>query len=566
MHELLLITSIACVLLNSAVWAQSDALTYEYTSPYRGAGQLTIYNDSDETITLDAVSFLSNAKVLGTPWGTLWGWQSKINTQDDPDKMHYLSKIDERPLILIKPKSSAYLTYQLDLKHLGGAFNPNNLAMDPSQVQVTLQDSQGPIVVPIRHHCVAEACQDPGHGLRIMGYYPNWAYWRTPAYTADLLPFDKMNTVGYAFAIFDNNGQVSLYDLDSDSVNLPIISQARKRYPYLNASLSFGGWSWSSTPSGWHCQVGSSPHGPAECFSQMAADPIATAAFVTQAVQAMKEVNFNGIDIDWEYPINPDDVKNYINLLQKLRIALDQQSQLDHQIYFLTTAVPGGIDKINALTASQWQTVASVTDFMGVMTYDFHGPWDQGHTGSNFMSAMQLDPAHDPSTQHVTLSKYNVTDAMGAYVTNGVASQKLLLGIPLYGRMVQIKQQGLLFGLYQPIIGTPQGEWDNVQSGFTGMIDYQCIIDQQACGNHYLLPRLTRVNPENHALGYYAKTPWGYSPDFFITYDDLDSAAYKATWVKNQQFGGVMLWDLTGDFKNTDSRSIINKIYQIFSQ
>ena len=107
----------------------------------------------------------------------------------------------------------------------------------------------------------------------------------------------------------------------------------------------------------------------------MAANPTARAKFVEGVVKAMKEVQFNGVDIDWEYPQKAD-AANFISLLHELHDALEAQGAIDHQHYYLTIAVGAGIDKIQNLTKEQWQDVSSVVDSIGVMTYDFHGSWD----------------------------------------------------------------------------------------------------------------------------------------------------------------------------------------------
>lgn len=546
--------------------AETVNLNYEYSSLYANGGKLIIYNQGDQAVTLTSITFTSNVTFKDKPWGTLWGWQSMMNSAVDEDGINTTYTINENPVIIINAQSFADLNYNIQPSALGGPLSPYNLVMDPTDITVTLADSNIPIHLKIKDACTGEACRAPGSGKRIMGYYPNWAYWRIPSYTASKLPFDKINTIGYAFAIFDKNGNISLYDKESDAVNIPIISEARKRYPYLNASLAFGGWSWASTPPGWQCTSGASPNGPALCFSQMAENPKSLANFVHKAMLAMKELHFNGIDIDWEYPLTPDDVKNYLTLLNALHVALVEQGKHDHQTYYLTIAVSAGIDKINAITPTQWKMIADTVDYVDVMTYDFHGDWDAGSVSSDFMSAMQLDPKNDPSISDNTLGKYTVVDAMNAYLERGVPAKKLVLGIPLYGRMVQIDSKGSTFGLYRTIVGTPEGEWDNLQSDLTGMIDYQCIVDKTTCGNHYIFPKLTLVDPNKNRLGQYAHTPWGYSNDFFVTYDDAKSALYKAQWVIDNQFAGVMLWDLTGDFNDTDPRSIVYVIDQLFGK
>ena len=552
------------LILSQQSLAGNSDLSYEYSVPYSGGASLTITNHGLQTLSISTLSFSSNAAISGTPWGTLWGWQSSIAAKPNPDGINTDYTITESPQISIAPTQSVVLNYNINPALIGGPFSPYNAAMDSFNVRVVPAGSTTALDVDIEGACQAEACRDPGAGKVILGYYPNWAYWRSPKFTAANLPVDKINHISYAFSIFDKDGKISLYDQDSDAFNLPILSQARKRYPYLNLSLSFGGWSWASTPPGWSCQTGTSPAGPALCFSEMAANDQARAKFVAAAVKGMKEVHFNGIDIDWEYPSSANDPVGYVKLLTELRQALDNQGAIDKTHYLLTIAVPAGIDKIQLLTAEQWQTVAALVDSVNVMTYDFHGAWDQGQVGSDFMSAMALDPNLDPSVNNATLKQYTVMDALSAYLDRGVAPSKLIVGIPVYGRMVNIESQGPYLGLYQAITGTPQGEWDNQQSGFTGMLDYSCIVDATHCGNGYQRPSLTLIQPSATNPGDYSKTPWAYGSSLFLTYDDNVSASYKALWALNNRFQGVMLWDLSGDLPDTDQRSIVNAIDSVF--
>ena len=545
--------------------ASTSGLSYQYSVPYSGGAKLILTNHSKSPVTIKELLLTNNSGFSGTPWGSLWGWQSVISSEKNPDGIHTDFRINENPAISIASEQSAELTYNVDKNQISSAFQPYKVAMNPVKVSVVVSNSDTPLPVDIEGICNGKACDDPGHGKRIMGYFPNWAFWRNPVFYAKQLPFDKLNSVVYAFSIFDKDGKISLYDQDSDAVNLPMIAAARQQYPYLNASLSFGGWSWASTPPGWQCKVGASPDGPSACFRLMAADSAARAKFVRDAVKAMKEVQFNGIDIDWEYP-QVSDANNYLSLLQELHDALEEQGAIDQKHYYLTIAVGAGIDKIQNLSKVQWQQISTIVDSIGVMTYDFHGSWDQGQTGSNFLSAMALDPNNDSTITNPVLKNYNVIDAMNLYLDNGIEANQLLVGIPVYGRMVTISDAGETKGLYRPITGTPQGEWDNQQSGFTGMLDYSCIVDKSFCGNGYKLPELLLVSPTTDILGQYALTPWGYSSTHFVSYDDANSATYKASWALKNNFGGVMLWDLTGDFPAKDSRSIVRVIQQEFSK
>lgn len=561
-----IITATTLIVLTPVVMADNSNITYDYRSlPYSDVGTITIYNHSNSSVSIATLKFSINAAIVGTPWGNLWGWQSKINANKNINNVDTDYTVSENPTIQIPAGQSAVINYSIDSTKLGGPFNPYNVAMNPSNLSLTA--TNGTEINPsLENACVGDACQDPGNGHRIIGYYIDWAYWRNPKFTAEKIAYQKINSIFYAFSIFDNDGRISLYDKDSDSYNLPIIATARQRYPYLHASLSFGGWSWASTPTGWHCTTGASPNGPAACFSQLSAPTAdgqytAETQFVEHAVAAMTEVHFDGIDIDWEYPATAQDAKNYVHLLKDLRAALDKQAALDHTHYYLTIAVSAGIDKMNVFSKTEWQEINNSVDYVDVMSYDLHGGWDQY---SDFMSAMALDLANDPYAKDKVLSQYTVEDAMQHYLDLGIEAKKLVLGIPLYGRMVSINTvDASKKGLYQPInqgAPLPQGEWDNQQSGFTGVIDYQCIVDASTCGNGFVLPALTLVDPTKDPLGQYAKTPWGYSDHLFVTFDDVASAKLKIDYLLAKHFGGTMLWDLTSDFPPSDPRAITSAI------
>lgn len=68
--------------------------------------------------------------------------------------------------------------------------------------------------------------------------------------------------------------------------------------------------------------------------------------------------------------------------------------------------------------------LSSYVDFVFVMTYDFHGSWDQ-KTGVN-------SPLHKRPTD--SNPEFNIEASIKYYLTNGVPANKLGLGIPLYGR------------------------------------------------------------------------------------------------------------------------------------
>ena len=101
------------------------------------------------------------------------------------------------------------------------------------------------------------------------------------------------------------------------------------------------------------------------------------------------------------------------------------------------------------------------------MTYDLNGPWSPV---SNFNAPLYSSP-EDPSST----PGGNADAAIQNYLGRGVPSDKLVLGVPFYGRAVQ-GVANVNGGLFQSFTATPMGTWDDAGTGATGMFDYADIV------------------------------------------------------------------------------------------
>lgn len=156
-----------------------------------------------------------------------------------------------------------------------------------------------------------------------------------------------------------------------------------------------GGWTWSTY------------------FSDVAMTDSSREVFAKSCVEFMVRYSFDGVDIDWEYPVSggltgtytsPEDKRNYNLLLRELREKLDEQGAIDGRDYLLTIAAPAGPAIIeNIEVDSIWRYL----DWINIMTYDFHGPWGGvGDSVTNFLSPLYSsddDPLNEP--YHSSLNK-----------------------------------------------------------------------------------------------------------------------------------------------------------------
>jgi chitinase len=290
--------------------------------------------------------------------------------------------------------------------------------------------------------------------------------------------------------------------------------------------ISLGGWTWSKN------------------FSTFAATDASRKALVSSCIDIYLKGNlpvdqgaggtgvakgvFDGIDIDWEYPVagglgtnaySAADKQNYTLLMAEFHSQLNALTTANKRRYYLTAAIGSGVDKIRNTEPALYSTYL---DWINVMSYDFHGGWEAAGP-TNFQSALYGDAAA-PVTGDLT--KYNVNDAVSALVAAGMPKNKIVVGVPFYGRGWKGVTAGAKGdGLYQKATSPAAGTYE------AGVDDYKVLVAK----------RSTRyVHPITKQL-------WMYDGNEFWSYDDPAVIATKSAYVKDQGLGGLFSWSLDGD-------------------
>jgi chitinase len=339
--------------------------------------------------------------------------------------------------------------------------------------------------------------------LKVIGYYADWTATRYPL--ADI-PAAKLTHVNYAFGKIgpDNrltwNASVAterVYPGDCTDPGCPHglfnqITLLKQKHPHLKFLISVGGWTDS---------------GP---FYGMAASDETRHVFAQSCADFLKTYpQFDGIDIDWEHPVSgglqpgsPDDARNYVLLLAALRKAIGPARFLT----IAASASPRGIDPI------LYAEMAPLLDWVSVMTYDFHS----GGKRAGFNSALYNHD--DPSS-----SRLNLHDAMQALAAKGIPRDKLVAGVPFYGRGWQGVESA---DPWNDVTGTLQvGGYRVIAETFLKSTDYVRHWDDVA------------------------KVPWLYNAakKEWITYEDPQSMRLKGEYVVAQNLAGAMFWELSND-------------------
>jgi len=383
----------------------------------------------------------------------------------------------------------------------------------------------------------------PGIDQKVVGYYIEWGIYGRDYQPSDM-PLEKLTHVNYAFADIGADGRIKIGDpyaaieklYPGDSWDQPyagtynqLNNVLRAKHPHIRTLISVGGWTWSGR------------------FSDVALTESSRGLFAESCVEFIRSYNFDGVDIDWEYPVEgglssntkrPEDGVNYTLLLEELRRQLDIAADEDGRPYLLTIASPAGWDKVRHLEIDR---LSEVLDFINIMTYDLRGAWDLTTTAHH--ASMFENPA-DPSDANSVAAKYNVSWVVDEFLAQGASPEKIVLGIPFYGRAWGGVSDPLgNGGLYQPGSLVPPGTWDDWSSGATGVNDFFEIEDMISSGAY------TRYWDD------IAKVPYLYSPSMhqghFISYEDAESLTYKIDYLLELELGGVMFWEVTADRNDT---------------
>jgi chitinase len=235
---------------------------------------------------------------------------------------------------------------------------------------------------------------------------------------------------------------------------------------------------------------------------------------------------FDGIDIDWEYPVEggihqgrPEDKANFTALAAEFRRQLDEL----RPGYLLTAALPAEEEYYKNFELKE---VSRYLDYISIMAYDLH--WNSEPT-TNFHSALFHDPA-DPST--APLDKRYGDYAVRGFLQASVPAKKIIFGVPFYGK-----------------------GWQGVKDANHGL--YQPAAAPAETGGSY---RELKDLPPEADRKYFAKAVACsvLINSVFWTYDCPQALHKKMAYIRHHHLGGVMFWELSQDSPNLELLRILS--------
>jgi chitinase len=319
------------------------------------------------------------------------------------------------------------------------------------------------------------------------------------------IPAEKFTHINYAFANVVNGIVDSGVGLAvRDSLNILKLHSLKSKNPDLKILISIGGWTWSKG------------------FSDAVLTGETRKKLTQSGIDFLVKHRLDGLDFDWEYPalqgdnnvVRAEDKENFVLMLQSFRNALDSLGSMTGQ-HYLTTIATGGFRKY--LEVNDLRAASRYLDLVNIMSYDLFGPGDDttAHHANLYRG--------NPETMPFAKRNRSVETAVEAHIEFGIPAEKLVLGIPFYGkRWKNVPETNN--GLNQP------AKWDRVLSHFQiqelrkdpSYLDYWDEISQ----NSFLF------SP--------SKREW-------ITYESPSSIKKKIEYMNQKDLAGVMFWELSED-------------------
>ncbi|WP_020672110.1 glycoside hydrolase family 18 protein [Amycolatopsis nigrescens] len=355
------------------------------------------------------------------------------------------------------------------------------------------------------------ASPPPVSGPVIGAYY---AGGNSAEYPVARIPADTITHLFYAFSTIEQGKCVVQPGAAADFAAL---AELKREHPKLRTLISIGGWG-------------------AGGFSDAALTTESRRQLASSCIDlffGQYRGSFDGIDLDWEFPVyggpseitdRPADRRNMTLLSQEFRGQLDRLGRQCDARFLLTAALPAGRLQTDGpydpAKSFDLRALGRVLDFVNLMTYDMGTGFSTVATFNAPLREVAQDPLGQPMRRW-----NNVLGAVEYYRQHGVPADRLVLGVPFYGRGFQVRQAGQDNGLYQPYERTfDVGGWRNIQA----------LLKDPAWQQHW------------HPV---ARSPWLYNAAErrFASFENPESIGIRARTAERNGLLGAFMWELSQD-------------------
>ncbi|CAG9799340.1 unnamed protein product [Chironomus riparius] len=361
---------------------------------------------------------------------------------------------------------------------------------------------------------------------RVVCYYTNWSVYRpgTAKFNPQNINPYLCTHLIYSFGGFTKDNQLKPFDKyqDIEQGGYAKFTGLKTYNKELKTMLAIGGWNEGSTR-----------------FSPLVASTDRRSQLVKNTIKFLRQNKFDGLDLDWEYPAFRDggkakDRENYAKLVQELREEFDREHQkTGRPRLLLTMAVPAGFEYIDK--GYDVPKLNKYLDWFNLLSYDYHSAYEPSVNHHAPLYPIEEENEYSFDTD------LNINATIHYYLKNGADRDKLVLGIPTYGRSYT------LFNPESNEIGSPAdgpGEQGDAtrEKGYLAYYEICQSINEEDS-------EWTVVQPNPDALG-----PYAYNENQWVGYDDEAIVRKKSEFVVELKLGGIMFWSIDND----DFRGLCN--------
>ena len=349
----------------------------------------------------------------------------------------------------------------------------------------------------------AQTSNPPKLTKRVVADYTNGSKYLDPPYDVAQIPFHKLTHINHAGVPWNSDGSLSIPD---GFVEPELIKKAHANG--VKVLLLTGG-----------------------DFAAAKADPAVLETVISNLQVFVTANNYDGLDVDWEFPSDSTDYNFFAILMDKLRKAFPSPR------YQLSIDVAPWNMPFYPL-----KRLIPAIDFFNLMVYDCAGPWtSEGHLNS----AIFWD-RHDPNPWECSPGGSDET-ALNLYLKY-IPPQQITLGTPFYGYYYTNINQ--IFQTCPNAATTDDGFCDDTVSAQNYGPNIKKLINKDGWERHYdavsLVPYLVRKDGSSG----------------FITYDDAVSTylrVFYADWIRH--VGGTFMWSLDADYDG-HSQDLLDAMYR----